>query len=365
MTSRILALLDAPDAYQEMRKRTMTHAQQQFSGEAFSQDFWNAVYQLYKNLKESTLTHGSILNKLACSLQDCTLRGDGWARVFEGVTQPCRKIYTGQSIVWELGGAFIHADNNPRMDLHDWSVLAQYCSPGTPQTTFANNLIDFGGKYLSFTGSKNTNMRIRKSIDFISRVLMPFPVVHSHAASTLKKFRRFYRFFAFKFVKSDAGPEDIELILHQVSEYNIIRYVDEYYAILQSEGEFIPDKVKAGGYSSIFSGSTIDEVQHKISTNGPPVLGHAVTVQPELVLEGFHGFNVIRLGNEFHAILQTEGAFVQEKLLSKKYSYSFSGHSLTEVQSTIMAGIDSKSILQTSRARRIARSIKRVLRGNK
>src|SRR3989338_5732272 len=74
MASRIFSLLDTTDAYQQMRGRTMAHAQQRFSGEAFSQDFWNAVLGLYKNYKEATSKHGSTPNETVFSLQDCTLR---------------------------------------------------------------------------------------------------------------------------------------------------------------------------------------------------------------------------------------------------------------------------------------------------
>lgn len=343
MTSRILSLLDMPGAYQQMRSRTMTHGQEKFSGEAFSQDFWNTVLGLYKHHKESTSTHGPIPNEFACSLQECTLRGDGWARVFESVTQPVRKIYTGQSVVLELGGALIHAYGNPGMELNDWSVFARYFNPDAPETTFANTLVELGGKYLIFVGEDSGDAN-RKLIGFISRVLMPYPELHSFAASMLKRIRRYRNFLMHRLIKSNMEP-DVELVHHGVSGYNVIRYFHKYYAIPQSEGAFAPDKVRNGGYSSSFSGNTADKVLRKIVNATKEEIQAAPTNDvepPVLVMEGFMGFNIVRIGQGFHAILQSEGSFEYDKVLSKGYSKSFSGKSLSEVQSAIIEGVDAQ-----------------------
>ena len=137
---------------------------------------------------------------------------------------------------------------------------------------------------------------------------------------------------------------DIELALHGVSGYNIIRYFHRFYAIPQSEGEFVLEKVKAGGYSSSFSGNSVESVIRKIASWEPrkirSVLGNMAPSQPELALEGFYGFNIIRLGDEYHAILQKDGEFEYAKVVSKKYSLSFSGRSLPDVQREILANTD-------------------------
>ncbi|MCK9397953.1 MAG: hypothetical protein M0Q44_20480, partial [Methylobacter sp.] len=82
-----------------------------------------------------------------------------------------------------------------------------------------------------------------------------------------------------------------------------------------------------------------DQDQSRPENPLQPISDNAATVHPELVLEGFHSFNIVRFGDEFHGILQIEGEFVQEKLLSKKYSCSFSGYSLLEIQNAIIASI--------------------------
>ena len=82
------------------------------------------------------------------SLLDCTVQGDEWDRMFESPTQQMLRIKTRHSVVWELGGALIHAYGNPPFELSDWSALAKYYSAGAPQSTFAHTLEELGGKYL-------------------------------------------------------------------------------------------------------------------------------------------------------------------------------------------------------------------------
>lgn len=341
LTSRVGALLDAPDTYRNMRNRTMAYAQDQFSGQAFSDHFWDTVSDLYHRDKESSSGRDVAPIKVGGALLDCTVQGDGWARVFESPTQPMLRINTGLGVVWELGCAMIQAYGNPRIDLNDWSVLAQHYSPGAPQTTFANTLEELGGKYLHSVGPRRIGARL-KLIGWIKRVLKPFPTLYGFAARVLSRFRSF---LGSRFARPKADP-DIELVRHGVSGYNIIRHLDRYYAIHQSEGEFSLHKADRGGYSSCFSDYSVDQVLQRIAGSGPLSLQASLADddlgQIELVCEGFHGFKVIRRGVDFHAILQCEGAFVPEKLQSKQYSRSFSGYSLEEVQRAIVGALDSE-----------------------
>ena len=167
---------------------------------------------------------------------------------------------------------------------------------------------------------------------------MPYPELHSFAASMLKRIRRYRKYLARKLINSNSEP-DVELVLHGVSGYNVIRYFHKFYAIPQSEGAFLPDKARSGGYTSNYSGNTAAKVLQKIDNATKQKLQIAQnnddSMSPQLVTEGFLGFNIISVGGEFHAILQSDGAFEYDKLLSKGYSQSFSGTSLSEVQDAI------------------------------
>ena len=342
LTNRVGALLDAPDTYRKMRDRTMAYAQDQFSGQEFSDHFWGIVSDLYHRYQETLLGRGAAPIQVGAALLDCTVRGDGWARVFESPTQPMQRINTGQSVVVEWGGSMMQAYGNPRFELNDWSILAQHYSPGAPQTTFANTLEELGGKYLHSVGHRE-GVRL-ELIGWIAKILKPFPLLYRYAARALSKLRRYRRYIVSRFFKPKID-HDIELVQQGVSGYNVIRCDDRYYAIPQSEGEFSPHKAETGGYSSSFSDYSVDQVLQRIARSDPLSLQTSPADddlgQIELVCEGFHGFYVIRCGLDFHAILQCEGTFVSEKLQSKQYSPTFSGYSLEEVQCEILDALDS------------------------
>ena len=272
MTDRIFALLNVPEKFMQVQNCSKAHARLQFSGEAFASDFWSSVDNLYRIYQHSASQRNHVPSKTAQSLADCTIQDDGWARVFESATQPMRRICTGQSVVWELGGSIIHTYGNPSMELNDWSVFAQYNNPGSPKITFTNNLDELGGKYLSIDEQHGhyANTRNRHLISLISKVLMPFPELHSFGADMLKKIRRFInmyrlycRFRAFRNGKSKIDP-DVELFLHGVKGYNVIRYFHKFYAIPQSEGAFDLAKASSKQYSSCFSGYSADTVVSKV-----------------------------------------------------------------------------------------------------
>jgi hypothetical protein len=337
MTSRIFLLLDTTDAYQQMSSRMMKHARQRFSGDSFSKDFWSALLVLYKAYRASASTPTTLPNKTIHSLRDCTLKGDRWGCVFESMTQPVRKISTGQVIVWELGGAIILAHGNPSKELNYWSVFDRYFSPNSTELTFVNTLVELDGTYFPYPEGIRRDEN-SEFVMFISRSLTPFPNIHSFSASMLKRLLHYRKYLERKLINSKLEP-DIELMLHSVSGYNIIRYHHKFYAIPQSEGAFVPDKALSGGYSSSYSGNTVDKVLKKIADASKkalqPTSNNVDLASAQLIVEGFLGYNIIRFEDKFYAILQREGAFEYDKILSKSYTNSFSGTSLAEVQEAI------------------------------
>ena len=110
------------------------------------------------------------------SLNECTIQGGGWAKVFERPPQPMLRIKTECGTVWELGGAVIQTYGNPRIELNDWSVLAQYYKPNTPMMTYANTLEELEGTYLHpLVGRHEGSTAQTGSMDF----------ENSHAISSL------------------------------------------------------------------------------------------------------------------------------------------------------------------------------------
>lgn len=360
LTSRVGLLLNDHAQYRDMQRCAYSSARERFSGESSAHDFWNSVSHRYSQSMQSSTTIGRAAARLGRSLSGCTMQSDGWRRVFESPTQPLLRIRTGYGVVWELGGAMIHVHRNPRIKLHDWSVLARYYNAGAPRLTFANTILELKGKYLCPLEGRRENMR-RKLIRWLSSFLKPFPILHRYAAHILVVSRQ-YR--GLKFLKSNVQP-DIELVRQGVSGYNIVRYGDRYYAIPQYEGEFSPEKADDGGYSACHVGDSVDEVLRSIEVRrltSRPLSPDVAPGPVDVVVEGFHNFNIVRQGNEFHAIAQSESECMRGKGLSQRFVPSFSGFSLQEVQRKILlAGGSGIATTRTSHSARGA--VKTVGRG--
>lgn len=263
LISRVGVLLDKPVAYQDMRSRMMVFAQDEFSGQAFSDHFWSTVLDLYHRSQESSARHGVTSVQRRSALLECMVQGDDWRRIFESTTQPALRVNTGLGVVWELGGAMIHTYGNPLIDLHDWSVLAEHYRPGAPRMTFANTLVELGGRYLySVEHHEVVTLTRTTLIGLVAGVLKRFPRLYRLAAHILSRFRHVIKP---GLEKAKADP-DVELVRHGICGYNIIRRFDRYFAIRQNEGVFIPAKAESGGYSSCVSGYSLEEVERAIVT---------------------------------------------------------------------------------------------------
>lgn len=338
MTSRACALLDEPDLYWDMHRRALAGAQERFSGQSFAQEFWNSVSGLYAQFQSSVGAGRRGTDLPEHSLRACTIQRKGWAGMFESPSQPMLRIKTEFGTVWEMGGAMIHIYGNPRIELNDWSVLAQYYKVGAPQGTYAATLEELQGKYLHPLGGHREGVR-RKLVRTISKALRPFPALHRYAAKVLAVYRQHG---GIKFARPPIEPE-IELVRQGVNGYNIIRHRDRYYAILQCEGEFSPEMAEAGGYSLCYRGHSVEEVLKIItaSTLASRLLpSQEYDESPQVIVEGFHHFNIVRQGNIFYAVVQNEDECARPNLLSSKQcAPSFSGFSLEEVQRKILKEI--------------------------
>lgn len=341
LTTRICRLLEDHDAYWDMHRRTIVHAQKQFLGRSFAENFWGSVSELYTQFRGTSDPTEVASDGLKSALSDCTIQNHGWARVFESPSQPMLRIKTEFGMVWELSGAMIQTYGNPRIELNDWSVLAQYCKNDAPPGMYANTLEELEGTYLHPFGGRREGVR-RRLVQWISKTLRPFPALYQYAAQVLAVYRRHG---GLRFFRPKAVPE-IELVRQGVNGYNIIRHRDRYYAILECEGEFSPEKAEADGYSLCYRGDSVGEVLRSIAASVPASKSFACeedTEPAQVVLEGFHNFNIVRQGKEFYAILQNEGEFARAQLPSKQSIPSFSGLSLEEVQRKILSALTAEA----------------------
>lgn len=351
MTNRIFKILDEPEAYAKMRNRILARAKQ-FSGQAFSDSFWASVIDLYQNSKHRFSHDRYLPGQIFKSLQGCILDKRGWPRVLKSVPQPMQRINTGQNFVWELGGAFLHVTANKEIKTNDWSVFAQYFSSDAPVISFAENMEGLGGKFLVYNRELG-HRSFYGLIPFISRILKPFPRVHGFAKKLCHKLfkyknylRRYSLFLRFSFSGSCIEP-DIELVVHRVHGYNIIRFFHKYIAIPQNEGEFIPVKLRSRGYSSSFSGRSIDGVLGKIfktnSKNMQITEDSIADSDLPILVEELKDYNIILMDEKYFAILKSEGEFIYERVLAGLYTNLFSGDSKEAVNALILSNTGSNN----------------------
>ncbi|MBX3325281.1 MAG: hypothetical protein U0223_16365 [Nitrospira sp.] len=336
MVRRTFALLEDQVAYRHMQSRAVAQARRQFSGQRFAEHFWISVLDLYAEFNGISASAKAVPDPLRPLLRDCTIQSGEWARIFESPTQPMLRIKTGYGTVWELGGMLIHAYGSPCVRLKDWSVLAQYCTAEAPPMTFARTLEELGGKYLhSLQG--HSEQAGRRLVRWASTVLRPFPLVYKYAASMLALYRRYIG--GARFSRLRVEPE-IELVRQGVGGYNIIRHRDRFYAILQREGEFSPEKAEIGGYSSYYYGRSIEEIIRSITmanSTSETVLNSDDSESTAVVIKKFYGFTIVRQGKTFHA--HREKAFARPK----RDLSSFSAASLEEVQQCILSLLGAES----------------------
>jgi glycosyltransferase involved in cell wall biosynthesis len=269
LVERVLQLLDSSDAYMALSQRTAERARKHFSGETFASDFWDSVNKKAL-ITRSDQSRSAMIAELTSSLGNCTIDRAAWSRVFESATQPMPLLDTGTSTVYELGGAAVHIPRNPGMALTEWSVFAQYFSPGAPETTFATTLACLGDLYLvNRTGE--TRKDSRKWRRLVSNALMPYPNIHSfasrqyRAASKAKKFAKLWlRYIDFK--RGRIGDEDYTaLVMESVHGFNVIRSFHKYYAIPQAEGAFIVSKAEKRQYSRTYCAYSLERAVAKVN----------------------------------------------------------------------------------------------------
>ena len=275
LVSRISALIASPSLYSDMQVAAMAKAGQEFSGKAFSEDFWQKVRQKYLALPESKrkLNHTE-RNRINIINRNCLVNQSDWARIFASSPQPFTRLNTGRHRVIELGGAFTTINNN-QMDLNDWSPLENAVNNLKQTLIFKADIKGLDGNFLGYPTSYliNSTALFSNVKNSIAEKLIPFPVFYSMASALLKYIRRIYRLVkgflplsssSKKSNISDTEP-NIQLVKENIKGFNIIRCDQLYYALPQSAGAFSQARAAAGDYELFVSGSSLRVVLRRLS----------------------------------------------------------------------------------------------------
>lgn len=338
LIQRVFIVLNTPDQYWRLRENALYASENEFSGRLFSEKFWSHVLELMIKFKQdnhvlSSLTPPSISQNTRSTLSRCCMLEDDWPRVFESVTQPLKRIYTGMGRISELMGNYIYTVGDPRMCEEDWSVLQSYLKPGAPKLRFVREIRDLKGCYMSWEGNE-FYVPFRRFTTFLSKMLRPWPKLHRIVGLSYKRveglliYLRHWRNDQVHIANLNA--EDVpQLIIENYCGYNVIMNGDIYYAIPVGEGGFDIGRIQRNEYSKSFQSTTIRAIKMKIEIS--PVLNRGDEMI-HLAKENINGFNIVELNSKYYAIPLGSGAFDIEDYESGKYGCKIEGKTIKETE---------------------------------
>ncbi len=280
---RVSDLLDRPDAIADLRCRMLERVKRDFPGQEFAGNFWGEVQAIH----ETGGFKGQDREPYVSGVQQCLLAKEDWARIFESVPQPVRRVYTGDGVILELGGTFLHVAGNPSISLDEFSIFEHYLNTASPKLTLSYTIDKLVDKLLRQDGPRTRPRRSRVRA-WLSRRLAPYPRLHSFAnykITQLSRFQRFGTFFAkraISYLIAQFGEknEDIELVAQDIDGFNVVRYYHLYIGIPRSEGPFDIKRVRNGGYSAAIGSYSLETTIRKIHQHcciPKQALGHSTS----------------------------------------------------------------------------------------
>lgn len=177
--------LMVPPVYSAVQRAAQLHSVTELCGKAFADNLWGHVRQRYAASKQA--------GKPAVSkpLRHCLLTADGLRRAFNGDARAQLRIYNGLYSVWSQGGYYLMLEGRPDLAAQPLSVLNPYLQPATPALVLAHSLADLQGRYLPQPAQAvgATPPPISNAVRLLSRLLLPFPRVHSRCSQLLRRYR--------------------------------------------------------------------------------------------------------------------------------------------------------------------------------
>lgn len=267
--TRISDLLNHPDALSRLRHQMQSRVKSEFSGAKFAEQFWGDV----RSIAEGQDFKVNDLDSWVSDIQKCVLKKEDWTRVFESVPRPVRRVFTGDGIILELGGSFVHARGNPSLRLEDFSALQYYMNPVSPRLAWDYSLDTLVEKLLQHDSYEEGygKSAIRA---WVSQKLLPYPELHSRVnrrfiqAVRLRRSLRLSLNRAAAYRKRRAQKsdllEDTELVAQDIDGFNVIRHYHLFIAIPCADGAFDMERVRRGGYSVSMTSYSLEGATRKI-----------------------------------------------------------------------------------------------------
>ncbi|MBV8716512.1 MAG: hypothetical protein JOZ65_15720 [Chloroflexi bacterium] len=111
--------------------------------------------------------------------------------------------------------------------------------------------------------------------------------------------------------------------------YNIIRQGSVFYGIRQGDGNFDLTRFIAGDFIRGVSGPTLKDVQLAIDQQTLVDRSSALIPTPQLIAQGYAGYNILRYDGSYIALRQQDGDFDPQRFRANQYPVLFSSSTLT------------------------------------
>jgi hypothetical protein len=125
-----------------------------------------------------------------------------------------------------------------------------------------------------------------------------------------------------------APSEEVQepfLIAEWYRGYSIIRSRERFYAVERTEAGFDPNRFATGDSGKQFEGPSVDEIKRHVDT----------FIGPEIVVRGFRGYDIIRVGRDFHGVKQGDGKFSLRRVHMGDYPGYVKALSISEVKKLV------------------------------
>ena len=125
-----------------------------------------------------------------------------------------------------------------------------------------------------------------------------------------------------------APSEEVQepfLIAEWYRGFSIIRSRERFYAVERTEAGFDQNRFATGDSGKRFEGASVDEVKRHVDT----------FIGPKVVVRGFRGYDIIRVGRDFHGIKQGDGEFSLRRVHMRDYQGYVKAVSIEEVKNLV------------------------------
>ena len=125
-----------------------------------------------------------------------------------------------------------------------------------------------------------------------------------------------------------APPDRVKepfLISEWYRGHRIIRLGERFYAVKRTDARFDPTRFATGNSAKQFEGASLDDIKRQVD----------IFMEPEVVVRGYLGYDIIRVGQDFHGIKQNDGEFSLRRVHMGSYHGYVHALSVEEVKTLL------------------------------